>query len=292
MLPHTATLLLRSAVYVDGSRGESSRPGLALAAHIANDSGMPVLHIPDEVELDDGRRVPYRIRVSRRARQVRLTLTPRDGLVMVTPPGVDRVWVAELAGKWRGWIARQLDQMGITELQGTANSTPELPQRIELPAVAETWHILYRYSPRGGTRAREVGPGSLLLSGDCSDARACCRALGRWLMRRARLLLPAWLEQLSQETGLVYSRAGVRAQRSRWGSCSSSGDISLNYQILFLPPALARHVLIHELCHTVQLDHSPRFWRTVARFEPDLEQLRAEMRRSWAHVPDWLVSAT
>jgi predicted metal-dependent hydrolase len=96
------------------------------------------------------------------------------------------------------------------------------------------------------------------------------------------------LERLARETGLRYRNVAVRAQRSRWGSCSSQGDISLNYQVLFLPPELARHVLLHELCHTVRLDHSPRFWRTVERFEPELPRLRAEMRRAWSHVPAWL----
>jgi predicted metal-dependent hydrolase len=47
-------------------------------------------------------------------------------------------------------------------------------------------------------------------------------------------------------------------------------------------------VLLHELCHTVRMDHSPRFWRTVARFEPELDARRAEMRRSWSLVPAWL----
>ena len=83
----------------------------------------------------------------------------------------------------------------------------------------------------------------------------------------------------------------IRGQRSRWGSCSATGDISLNYQLLFLPPHLLRHVLVHELCHTVELNHSPRFWRTVARFEPDLAALREEMRRSWSHVPGWLLAS-
>lgn len=244
--------------------------------------------VPAEILLDDGRRVPYRIRVSERSRRVRMTLTPSDGLVMVTPPGVDREWLAELASSWRGWVAKQMEQMGIDDPALLALAEPELPQRIELAAVGETWHINYRYVPGATPRVRETGSRTLLLSGDCGDFKACARALERWLVRRARAILPPWLDQLSRETRLRYAGVSVRAQRSRWGSCSSSGDISLNYQLLFLPRELARHVLIHELCHTVQLDHSPRFWNVVRRFDPDLDRIRAAMRRSWAHVPPWI----
>lgn len=245
---------------------------------------MPLIH------LDDGRRVPYVIRVSPRSSRVRLTLNPRDGLVMVTPPGVRHEELAELASSWRGWVARQIDLMGIQDLDAPAQRTI-LPDSIPLPAIGEEWGVLYRYAPSGFTRVIEKGRSSLVVSGDCGDREACVAALRRWLTRRAQRTLPEWLEEVSQEAGLPFASVSIRGQRSRWGSCSADGDISLNYQLLFLPRHLARHVLIHELCHTVELNHSPRFWRTVARHEPDVARLRAEMRRSWSHVPDWLLAA-
>lgn len=243
---------------------------------------------PLQLLLEDGRTVPYRIRVSRRSRRVRLTLTPREGLVMVSPPGVSRKWLVGLVNEWRGWVVKQMDQLGIEEPAQLENPPPSLPDEIRLPALGETWHLLQRYVPGSSARVRESGPGTLLLSGDVSDTEVCRKALARWLMRRARDTLPRMLDEISRQTGLGFREVSIRAQRTRWGSCSSRGDICLNYQILFLSPELARHVLLHELCHTVQLDHSARFWRTVARFEPELDARRAEMRRSWAHVPAWL----
>jgi hypothetical protein len=63
--------------------------------------------------------------------------------------------------------------------------------------------------------------------------------------------------------------------------------ISLNCKLLFLAPELVRHVLVHELCHTVELNHSPRFWALVQRFEPDARTLRRRMRDAWRDVPVW-----
>ena len=207
---------------------------------------------------------------------------------MVTPPGVDREWIEQLATSWRGWVARQLEQMGIEEPQALGIEVFKIPDRIELRAIGETWHLTRRYAPRSVTQVRKIRPGVLLLSGNCTDEDASRRALERWLVRRAKEVLPRKLESLARATELKYRNVSIRAQRSRWGSCSSERDISLNYQIMFLPRDLARHVLLHELCHTVRLDHSTRFWRTVARFEPELERMREEMRRSWAYVPAWL----
>ncbi len=207
---------------------------------------------------------------------------------MVTPPGVAQDWLVSLANEWRGWVSRQMEHLGIDDPGQLRNPEPSLPEQIFLPALGETWHLLQRYAPGSSTRVRESGSRTLVLSGDCRDLESSRKALARWLMRRAREALPPMLEALSRETGLAFRELNIRAQRTRWGSCSSHGDICLNYQILFLTPELARHVLLHELCHTVRMDHSPRFWNTVARFEPELPKLRAEMRRSWSHIPSWL----
>jgi len=241
-----------------------------------------------ELSLADGRRIPYSIRVSARSKRVRLTLNPRDGLVLVTPPGVDDVWLMELAQSWHGWVSQQFDRLGMQEPPGPVSPVIRVPDRIELPAVGESWDILYRYAPSGATLVRESGHCCLVLRSDSEHSARSFAALRRWLMRRAALVLPPWLEAVSEETGLSYRRVSIRAQRTRWGSCSSAGDINLNYQLLFLPRDLARHVLVHELCHTVVMDHSARFWRTVERHEPDLARLRARMRGSWSHVPAWV----
>lgn len=243
---------------------------------------MPLIH------LADGRRIPYRIRVSPRSRRVRLTLNPRDGLVMVTPPGVSRLQLARLAYEWRDWVAHQLDALGIDEFGAAGADGIELPDTILLAGLEEEWDVVHRHTSSASARVTMKDDGQLLLSGASGDVPARVAALRRWVMRRARDTLPECLEEVAEETGLDFASVTVRAQRKRWGSCSTRGDISLNYQLLFLPPPLLRHVLLHELCHTVEMNHSPRFWATVRRFEPDLDSMRVEMRQAWTHVPDWV----
>jgi predicted metal-dependent hydrolase len=87
--------------------------------------------------------------------------------------------------------------------------------------------------------------------------------LQHWLKREARRHLPDWLALVAEDTGHRYQRVSVRLQRSRWGSCSSRGTISLNAKLLMLP-RMRRYVLVHELCHTLHMNHSPAFWDKLA----------------------------
>jgi predicted metal-dependent hydrolase len=90
-------------------------------------------------------------------------------------------------------------------------------------------------------------------------------------------------------TGLTYNRLSIRSQKTRWGSCSSRGNISLNDQLLFLPADAVEYLMIHELCHTRHLNHSKAFWTLVQTHCPDYRTHEKLLRRSQGLVPDWFL---
>ena len=92
--------------------------------------------------------------------------------------------------------------------------------------------------------------------------RQCIKAA---MKNCAGLLLPARLKTLAMEHGFKYCRCTVRDVHSRWGSCTSTGNISLNMHLVILPDRLIDYVLLHELCHTVEMNHSDRFWALLDR---------------------------
>ena len=102
----------------------------------------------------------------------------------------------------------------------------------------------------------------------------------RELRRRALRELPAELHRLAAQHGLVVSRVSVRNQKSRWGSCSPSGHICLNWRLVLMPDAVRTYVLIHELMHLRRLDHSDKFWRLVADACPDYNDSRRWLRKN------------
>jgi len=98
------------------------------------------------------------------------------------------------------------------------------------------------------------------------------------LVARARCELTAHLLELASEHGLTVSRISIRNQRWRWGSCSPSGHICLNWRLVTMPERVRDYVLIHELMHLKRMDHSRKFWKLVAAACPEYRGARAWLR--------------
>jgi predicted metal-dependent hydrolase len=77
--------------------------------------------------------------------------------------------------------------------------------------------------------------------------------------------------------GYKYSKISIKNQKTRWGSCSKKGNLNFNYRIMFLPKKLADYIIVHELCHLEQLNHSKNFWNLVARAFPEYKEVRREL---------------
>ena len=98
--------------------------------------------------------------------------------------------------------------------------------------------------------------------------------LRAWFRQRAEEKLPERLNELAEPLGVAPAGVQIRAQKGRWGSCSSNGRISLNWRLVLLPLKLADYVLVHELCHLRHMDHSEDFWNLVASLIPDYRDRR------------------
>jgi predicted metal-dependent hydrolase len=240
----------------------------------------------------------YSLRVSSRARHVRLVVTAAGDLVVVVPQRFDRRRLPAILESKRSWIERALARIAARRAAAeSSNEAGGLPGRIVLPALDETWEVEYRQAPAGtdfgGTKrtrgvAREMASGRLLVSMPTGDEEAARRALLHWLRRRAQRHLPVRLDELATRHGLAFQSATVRHQRTRWGSCSPRGTISLNLRLLFLAPVLVDHVLLHELCHLRELNHSKRFWALLLAHDPDCALHRRQTRDAWHSLPGWV----
>jgi hypothetical protein len=161
-----------------------------------------------------------------------------------------------------------------------------VPRELTLPALQRSWRVIAQGSS-APVRVRAASPDELAITGRVDDEPACRAALARWLVRVAQDSLLARLHELSARLDMPYRRARIKRQRTRWGSCSRDQTINLNARLLFQPPEVMDYVLIHELCHLQELNHSRRFWSLVARHDPEYRAHDRALRDGWKRVPRW-----
>jgi len=222
------------------------------------------------------------LRISRRARRLRIDVSARRGVVVVVPAGTPREVVSRFVIAKRRWIRRARER--VLDHANASDNAEAVPARLELRALGEDLEVV-----SGGADARRVHyDGHRLVVPGSSDPAVVRAAIVAWLKGHARANLVPRLAEHARRHELSYARTAVRGQRTRWASCSGRGTISLNYKLLFLPPALVDHVMLHELAHTRHLNHSQRFWDFLADLDPHWRSHHAALARASRWLPAWL----
>lgn len=217
-----------------------------------------------------GREVPVVFARHPRARRYILRLTAAGVARVTVPRGGTLAGAHEFLREHVGWLERQLQQA--TDSVGHGPWRPghriffrgqEHP--LELAPATEDQPALVRFADQTAEVGRWLG-----------DLRVPVQA---WLWTLADRELPALTREFARREELVVRRVTVRNQRTRWGSCSPGGNISLNWRLVMMPEACRDYVIWHELMHLRHANHSARFWRAVAAVCPDFEAARTWIRR-------------
>ena len=171
-----------------------------------------------------------------------------------------------------------------------------VPKTIQLPAIDEVWNVERVDShsgtfPLAGNSERayySMSDRIVRIPGKFVPTKAF-EVLRVWLRLRAKEALPPMLIELSLGLGVPkpIARIFVKDLKSRWGSCSSRNNINLNSKLLFLPPDLVRHVMLHELCHLFEMNHSAAFYTRLREADPEADRHIGEMRVAAERVPAW-----
>jgi predicted metal-dependent hydrolase len=226
----------------------------------------------------------YTVRKSARAKRVHVVITAQKGLEIVVPERLKRYDVNEVLNYHEQWIKKHLKKIG-------ERKNPELgflPTEIDLQAIQQKIQVNYIKTLGNKFRVVKNPDNSWNIMGPIENEAAVAAFLRRHLAALGKEWLIPWLRQLSLRSGLSFTAVSIRIQSTRWGSCTRLKKISLNAKLLFVPPQLVDYVLLHELSHTVHLNHSGAFWRLLARFDPEFLKNRQALRE-WVHIlPRWV----
>ena len=228
----------------------------------------------------EDRSFSYTLRFSHRRRSVQIRVPRPDCLELAAPAGMPWPKIRELVETKRVWILRQ-----VRRLEAVAAN----------PANASLTHgstILYQGTPHtllllaDGTgrplvtySACQIAVHLPELVGENNDP-AVLRSLKKWYLEQAQQQLLERTRYWSERIGVRPIRISLRDQKTRWGSCSSRGTISFNWRLIMAPPAVLDYLVVHELCHMLHPNHSPSYWREVARWIPDCREQRRWLKQN------------
>ena len=230
----------------------------------------------------------YTVRESLKAKHVSLKMSITGDLEVIVPKGFDQKQIPDILRRKQRWIDRVTERMTTQQTLAGADVATERPDQISLQAIAETWRITYQPTAKSTLHIQEAPKQQLILKGNTQDLDYCKHALQQWMVGKAHHHLAPWLQQVSRDTKLAFQNISIRRQKTVWGSCSEGKNISLNAKLLFLPSDMVRYVLVHELCHTIHLNHSRDFWALVSQHEPNYRQLDTGLRDARYLVPWWM----
>jgi predicted metal-dependent hydrolase len=214
----------------------------------------------------NAREIPYTVRRSTRARRVRVNVHAHTGVEVVLPARAPERAAAAAVSELRPWIESRLQEAKqvLARIAARAGTVPYLGDTLELVAQP------------GRQRVHRDGARLLVPDGDPRPA------LERFYRRAARAEIEPRLDRAAALAGTPYAGLDIRAQRTRWASCSATGHMSFNWRLLLAPERVLEYVVWHEVCHLQIHDHSTRFWELVGRHWPGYPDDREWLRRHGA----------
>jgi predicted metal-dependent hydrolase len=221
---------------------------------------------------------PFAVRISPRARRLTARVHVGGRVEIVVPVGVNAHTVRDFVQRFTPWIDRK-----VAAMQCFAAPSEPVPATVEFALTQEKFAVDWR---RDAKRRLEQTVDRIVVQ--APDERGARALLQRWLKRAAYQRLAPRLLQLAGELNYSVARVSIRCQRTRWGSCSTRGTVSLNCSLLFLTLDVVRYLFVHELAHTKHMNHSANFWRLVEKIEPDYRRLDRDLLSGWRIVPGWV----
>ena len=238
----------------------------------------PILIGTYKIILDD-QTVPYIVKRSSMAKHVRLEVSLKNGLTVVIPGSHSIEQITDLLRKKRRWILDKLAEYG--KAQSTA-AEKKLKSGDSIPYLGRHLKVVERHNPSTPVSVR-LEKNRLLVNLDSQNGRLNM-VLEWWYRQQAEILIKKRADELCSLLVVTYGRLSIRRAKTRWGSCSRKGNLNFNWKLLMVPESVINYVIIHELAHLKEMNHSKNFWKLVAEHCPQWRQHRQWLKEQEAEL--------
>ncbi|MBS3915220.1 MAG: M48 family metallopeptidase [Bacteroidetes bacterium] len=229
--------------------------------------------------------LPYTIRTSTKSRNVNLKVSRTSGLEVIIPFGFDETKIPEIIAKKEQWIKRAMEK--VQQIKSTTIAAVEIPNQIIFQSNGVTFGVVVEHHSNRENYLTEEN-NTLKLSINPQYKKVAYTLLKQWLQKKAQIILLPWFDRVSKEHGFTYTKATIRFQKTKWGSCSHQNNISLNRTLVFLRPEVVEYLFLHELCHTAEKNHSGKFWALVEKHCPNYRELDKQLKGANKSLEGWV----
>jgi predicted metal-dependent hydrolase len=234
----------------------------------------------------------YRVRErpSARARHVRIEVRSAHEVVLVYPRWAARADALAFLRAREAWVRSKIAEFATRDAAAPMPPPPRWDGSDEILLYGRTVAVCVEPATLRQLQVR-IEPDLISVFAPpavCGDASRLERALRHALMQRAERDARRLLDAEAARLGVRWSGLSIRDPSAQWGSCGPDGAIALSWRLVMAPPEVFRYVVIHELCHRVHMDHSPRFWALVAQQMPEFETHKAWLRDQGARLQHYL----
>jgi hypothetical protein len=224
----------------------------------------PQLTIVGERQITiNGQTILYTVKRSARAKHVRLEVRQQTGLTVVTPNSYKLKHLSALLESKGNWILDKLTKYG--QVQSLFDEK-ETKSGDTIPYLGRNLEVVTRQN-RKNVNSVKLDRNKLVVTIGSANSRLNL-VLEQWYRMQAAKLIKEKADKLSARLGLTYNRIIIREQKTRWGSCSHKGNLSFNWKLIMAPEPVIDYVIIHELAHLKEMNHTKRFWELVAEHCP------------------------
>ncbi|UCG82117.1 MAG: M48 family metallopeptidase, partial [Dehalococcoidia bacterium] len=227
----------------------------------------------------DGRTISYTIMRSPRAKNIRFEIKPESGLKVVIPRSYNLGELPELLKRRSNWIFKHLDNYCKTQ-------PPAAEKRLKsgdtVPFLGRDLELMVSNNSGGINRIRLEDDRLVVSLGAGSDGLNA--ALEGWYRMQAARIIRDKAEAVSASLGVRFNRLIIRGQRTRWGSCSQKKNLSFNWKLMLAPKTVIDYVVVHEIAHLKEMNHTKRFWKIVAEHCPRWREHRKWLKEHEAEL--------
>ena len=212
--------------------------------------------------------ISYQLQRNRRTHSIKIKVVPPGEVIVVAPADCPLRFIESFLEKQQVWIEKSVAKV-------QAQRRPSDDKRIDIFGKSYQKVIGDMTQPIGVHVTQE----DIIITPVTHNAASVSKSVTQFLKSTAEKYIVPRTHQLAKTMGISFANISLKAQKTRWGSCSSQGNLNFNWRLVHCPPEVIDYVIIHELAHRREMNHSSAFWALVAQYDPEHKKHRGWLRR-------------